>query len=275
MAATPRSRTPVAAKKPASATPTSSAARGGVKLATAKPVAGKSAAVKTASPSTAPARKASAKPAAVSSQAPSGQPAARRPAVQPVPTPPMFDTLVSQGLAPMVERLAGLSVPPETLRLIQKDYLDQATALWNQALDQPEALPLNDRRFAAPEWKSNAGSAFMASMYLLNARTLKQLADQLQGNEKSRERIRFAVQQFTDAVSPTNFLALNPEVQKRAIDTQGESLKLGLQHLVHDIRQGHMSQTDESLFEVGRNVATPKALWSSRTRCSSSSSTSR
>ena len=29
-----------------------------------------------------------------------------------------------------------------------------------------------------------------------------------------------------------------------------------MQNLLHDIRQGHVSMTDESLFEVGRNVAT-------------------
>ncbi len=254
MAATPRSRTPAAVKKPASAPPASNAARGGVKLAAAKPVATKKAvAVKPAAVKPSVGKASSVRPPAASGPRPSSNAAARRPAAPPLQA--ALDTL-GQGLAPMVERLAGLSVPPDTMQQIQKDYLDQATALWNQALDQPDALPLNDKRFAAPEWKANAGSAFMASMYLLNARTLKQLADQLQGDDKARERIRFAVQQWTDAVSPTNFLALNPEVQKRAIDTKGESLKLGLQHLVHDIRQGHMSQTDESLFEVGRNVAT-------------------
>jgi polyhydroxyalkanoate synthase len=64
------------------------------------------------------------------------------------------------------------------------------------------------------------------------------------------------VQQWVEAASPANFLALNPEAQQRALDTQGDSLTKGLTHLVNDIRQGHLSQTDESVFEVGRNVAT-------------------
>ena len=64
------------------------------------------------------------------------------------------------------------------------------------------------------------------------------------------------MQQFVDAASPSNYLALNPEAQRKAIETQGESLTQGLQHLWGDVQQGHLSQTDESVFEVGRNVAT-------------------
>ena len=53
-----------------------------------------------------------------------------------------------------------------------------------------------------------------------------------------------------------NFLALNPEAQKKALETKGESVAQGLQQLCNDMRKGHVSQTDESVFEVGRNVAT-------------------
>jgi polyhydroxyalkanoate synthase len=162
---------------------------------------------------------------------------------------------MGKSLGATLSSLAGLKVPPEKLKEIQQDYVQQATALWNQALEKPDQIKASDRRFAAPEWGSNPGSAFMASMYLLNARTLQRLADSLQGNDKACQRVRFAVQQWADAASPSNFLAFNPEVLKKAVETKGESLSLGMQHLMHDMRQGHMSQTDESVFEVGRNVA--------------------
>nr|WP_230179752.1 class I poly(R)-hydroxyalkanoic acid synthase [Aquabacterium sp. CECT 9606] len=139
---------------------------------------------------------------------------------------------------------------------IQQDYVEQATSLWNKALEQPGQLKPDDRRFASPEWISTPANAFMASMYLLNARTLQRLADSLSGDEKARDRVRFAVQQWVDAAAPSNFMALNPEAQKKAIETKGESITQGLQMLLNDISQGHMSQTDESVFEVGRNVAT-------------------
>ena len=163
---------------------------------------------------------------------------------------------MGQSLGTTLQSLAGLSIPSEQLQSIQQDYLQQAGQIWNQALQQPDAVKVSDKRFASPEWNQSPGSAFMAAMYLLNARTLQRLADNLQGDEKARQRVRFAVQQWADAASPANFLAFNPEALSKAISTKGESLTQGLSHLLSDIRQGHMSQTDESVFEVGVNVAT-------------------
>src|SRR6185295_7749045 len=52
------------------------------------------------------------------------------------------------------------------------------------------------------------------------------------------------------------YLALNPEAQRKALDTHGESIAHGIKQLLQDVQQGHVSQTDERVFEVGRNVAT-------------------
>ncbi len=122
----------------------------------------------------------------------------------------------------------------------------------------PAAAPpvINDRRFSGTDWVSNPGAAFVAQMYLLNARALTQMAENLEGDEKTKARIRFAVQQWVDAAAPSNYLALNPEAQRKALETQGESIAQGIKQLMHDVQQGHLSQTDESVFEVGRNVAT-------------------
>jgi polyhydroxyalkanoate synthase len=161
--------------------------------------------------------------------------------------------------------MSGLNLPLPALTQVQADYLKQATELWNQSLQRLQAPPaaneakhngIGDRRFAGHEWVENPGAAYMAQMYLLNARTLLQLAEQVQGDEKTRQRIRFAVQQWIEAASPSNYLALNPEAQRKALETKGESIAQGLKHLLNDIQQGHVSQTDESVFEVGRNVAT-------------------
>jgi polyhydroxyalkanoate synthase subunit PhaC len=99
-------------------------------------------------------------------------------------------------------------------------------------------------------------AAFTAANYLLNSRALMGLADAVEADEKTRARVRFAVEQWLAAAAPSNFLALNAEAQKKAIETKGESIAKGLQNLLHDIRQGHLSMTDESQFEVGKNVAT-------------------
>ena len=169
-------------------------------------------------------------------------------------------------VAEVLKSVAGLSLPLPVLGQVQADYLKQATELWNQSLlgfqqqsqpGAPSATPaIADRRFAAAAWAGNPQAAYLAQMYLLNARTLMQLADQVQGEEKTRQRIRFAVQQWVDAAAPSNYLALNPEAQRLALETRGESIAQGMQQLWKDIQQGHVSQTDESVFEVGRNVAT-------------------
>ena len=164
---------------------------------------------------------------------------------------------LAQGWTDALKGMTGVQLPADALPALQSTYLSEAAALWNQATQGADGTaPAADRRFAAKDWLSNPAAAFTAGMYMLNARTLLQLADQVQADEKTRQRIRFAVQQWIDASSPANYLALNPEAQRKAIETQGESITQGLQHLWHDVRQGHLSQTDESLFEVGRNVAT-------------------
>ena len=188
------------------------------------------------------------------------------------PTTDAVAQALSDTAVETLKSLSSLSLPMPSLAQLQNDYVQQATSLWNQSMQQFQALAsaaldkttappapspvLGDRRFAAPDWAENPASAFTAQLYLLNSRTLLGLADQLQGDEKVKQRIRFAVQQWVDAASPSNYLALNPEAQRKALETQGESISQGLQHLWHDIQQGHVSQTDESLFEVGRNVAT-------------------
>jgi polyhydroxyalkanoate synthase len=165
-----------------------------------------------------------------------------------------FQALGVPGQALEAVPAAPLALAADKLQQLQQQYLQQATELWNQGL---HANPVSsDKRFAGDAWGHNPVAAFSAATYLLNARTLMGLADAVESDEKTRSRIRFAVEQWMAASAPSNFLALNAEAQKKAIDTQGESIAKGLKNLLHDLRQGHVSQTDESVFEVGRNVAT-------------------
>ena len=149
--------------------------------------------------------------------------------------------------------LPKISIDPEKLQSIQQQYVAEAAELWRQG---PAAKPEGDRRFASEAWGSNPLAAFSAAVYLLNGRTLLNMADAIDGDEKTKARLRFAVEQWMAASSPSNSLAFNAEAQKKAIETQGESIAKGIQNLLHDVKQGHLSMTDESAFEVGRNVAT-------------------
>ena len=139
------------------------------------------------------------------------------------------------------------------LQALQQEYLREAAALWAAGLKAP--VP-QDKRFSAAPWGQNPLSSLTAATYQLNAKALLGMAEAVQADEKTRQRIRFAVEQWVAAMSPSNFLALNPEAQQKAIETRGESIAKGLQNLLHDIQQGHVSMTDESQFTVGKNVAT-------------------
>ncbi|MFN9726414.1 PHA/PHB synthase family protein [Acidovorax sp.] len=177
-----------------------------------------------------------------------------------------FQKIFEEGWAQTLQSLqkldVGAPVPatpaikfaPERLQELQQQYLKEAQELWSQGLQGKAEV--KDRRFAGEGWASNPVAAFSAAAYLLNAKALMGLADAVEADEKTRARIRFGVEQWMAAMSPSNYLAFNVEAQKKAIETKGESIAKGMQNLLHDIKQGHVSMTDESLFEVGRNVAT-------------------
>ncbi len=165
-----------------------------------------------------------------------------------------------QGMSPAqgpVEATApgmpALQFSPAKLQALQQQYFSDAAALWGS---QESSTLSKDKRFASEAWKSNPLAASAAATYLLNARALMGLAEAMDADEKTRARVRFSVEQWLAAAAPSNFLVFNADAQKKALETQGESIAKGMQNLLHDIQQGHVSMTDESQFEVGRNVAT-------------------
>ncbi len=180
-----------------------------------------------------------------------------------------FDANWQKAATQMQEAFKGIVQPPQgaqqppiqfdaaKLQLIQQTYIDGATALWNQSLQAGSAIPpAADRRFSAPAWNDNPVSKFSAAAYLLNAKALSAMAEAVEGDDKTKARVRFAIEQSLAATAPSNFMALNADAIKKAIDTNGQSIGKGIQNLLHDMQQGHVSMTDESQFEVGKNVAT-------------------
>ncbi|MDB5840948.1 MAG: phaC [Herminiimonas sp.] len=148
-----------------------------------------------------------------------------------------------------------LAVDTAAMTELQNDYIRQLAALWQDLMvAKPPAV--QDKRFSTPAWQSNPLYAFNAAAYLLNAKFLTSMADAVEAPAKVKQRLRFAIQQTVDAMSPANFLASNPEAQKKIIETKGESLAKGIAHMLADMQKGRISQTDEHAFEVGHNVAT-------------------
>jgi polyhydroxyalkanoate synthase len=161
----------------------------------------------------------------------------------------MSDWQQQQGLS-----LPALRIAPERLAELQKEYSTELAQLMSGVLEARPAPTPSDKRFATPAWTGS--HAYLADLYLLNARFMQRLAENLDVDAKSKAKITFAVSQWVDAMSPSNYFATNPDAQQKLIETRGQSLSSGLINMFADLEKGRISQTDESAFEVGRNVAT-------------------
>jgi len=159
----------------------------------------------------------------------------------------------------------ALLIKPDDVRELQARFYRDALALWQQtfATDPRGAAqePERDPRFSAPEWREIPWFRFLRRSYALAARWLEELLDAVHADEPTRRRLRFFGRQYIEAAAPSNFAHTNPEVIKLALASRGESLRRGLQNLRADAEKGRMSMTDETAFDVGRNLAvTPGAV---------------
>ena len=158
------------------------------------------------------------------------------------------------GWRQLVDHMPPVHMEPAKLAAVQADFQEQITALMAMG---PQATGISaDRRFADASWAHNPLASHAAAAHLIQTRALTGLVDAVRADAKTVARLRFAVEQWAAASAPSNFLAFNAKAQKLAIETQGQSIAKGLQNLIHDLGQGHVSMTDESVFTVGQNVAT-------------------
>src|SRR5689334_7832190 len=114
-----------------------------------------------------------------------------------------------------------------------------------------------DKRFTHPAWSANPMYRRLVQAYLVQTRAMLGVVDDVELDAKSRERARFAVSLFTEAVAPTNTLAGNPAAMGKAVQTRGRSLVRGARHFVQDARHNNWmpSTVDRRPFSVGGNLA--------------------
>ncbi|WP_369026876.1 PHA/PHB synthase family protein [Qipengyuania sp. RANM35] len=149
----------------------------------------------------------------------------------------------------------------------QQKLMQEGMALWRQVLGQyglggepktegePE-MPIKDRRFSDPRWRSHPAFALIHQTYLFLAQRVAEMIDTMEGlPEDKREQLRFTTRTITEAASPANFPLLNPVVMEKTLETKGENLVKGMQHLLADLRRGQLSHTDASAFKLGENIA--------------------
>lgn len=135
-----------------------------------------------------------------------------------------------------------------------------------QALAQgPMAAPVDrtesDKRFTNPMWQTNPYFNFVKQQYLINSEALKQAVDDISDmGPREKKRLTYFSQQIIDMMSPTNFLATNPDALERAMETEGESLIKGIENLIADLEANDgeliVRLADEKAFKLGGNIAT-------------------
>jgi polyhydroxyalkanoate synthase len=169
-------------------------------------------------------------------------------------------------MATSLKALDGSGGLPAVPGLADAATLTGADAMWREGLDWwqglmgplPEEKPehARDKRFKAAAWHDNPYFDWLRRSYLATADRMLASIDAVQGvDAQGKERLRFATQVLTDAMSPSNFPLTNPEVLERAVETQGQSLATGLQNMMADLAKGQMTHVAPDAFEVGRNLA--------------------
>jgi polyhydroxyalkanoate synthase len=118
-----------------------------------------------------------------------------------------------------------------------------------------------DPRFKDDDWSSNFVFDYIKQSYLIAARHIQNAVAQVHGLPPESERkVAFFTRQYLDALAPSNFLLTNPQVLRETLQSGGQNLVRGLGNLLNDLEKGggelRISMTDETAFQLGRNVAT-------------------
>jgi polyhydroxyalkanoate synthase len=158
------------------------------------------------------------------------------------------------------------SAPPPTMAFdtdaliaAQADLWKDSLALWQRFLNplaQSTSPADADRRFAAPQWRDHPLFDLIRQSYTIVSSHMLRSVEALEGLEpKQREQIRFATRSFVDAMSPSNFALTNPEALTKIIETRGESMLKGMEHLLDDLSRGQLTHSPGDAFELGRDLA--------------------
>jgi len=187
---------------------------------------------------------------------------------------------LEEGIASVVKDELGIAkaymdlysrmlMDPSALTAATINFWIDSMRLWQSAwlrmLGQepaPVAQPAKgDARFRDEQWSDNFLFDYIKQSYLIAARHIQHAVAGVQGlPEDSQKKVAFFTRQYVDALAPSNFAATNPQVLRETLATGGQNLVKGLANLLADIEKGdgqlRISMTDESAFQLGRNVAT-------------------
>jgi polyhydroxyalkanoate synthase len=161
-----------------------------------------------------------------------------------------------------------LLADPHRLAEAQARLWRDSFALWHKVLEgrrlgRLEPLyptPPGDRRFKDKAWQDDPGWTYLQQSYFLMSNWLARLVDDAELDPDTHRRVKFYTRQYLSAMAPSNFPLTNPEVLRRAQETEGRSLVDGLTRFLDDLERGdgylRVRMTDEAAFALGANIAT-------------------
>jgi polyhydroxyalkanoate synthase len=162
------------------------------------------------------------------------------------------------------EAAIGLAARPAELLNVQLEAARQWSDFWSDALSGKPGEKPRDRRFSAPEWQDDPYYRSIRDAYLLASRQLREAVERSSGEGSNGAMARFLLDQYLNAVAPSNFASTNPDVVKRVKETGGANLVQGFLNLLEDVGSGKgivQRRTDPDAFEKGKTIAaTPGAV---------------
>lgn len=152
----------------------------------------------------------------------------------------------------MADFAAGMK--PVDLFQVQLDVATQWGEFWTKAWAPSAGEKVRDRRFSAAAWTEDPYYRTLRDAYLLASEQLRAMV----GRGAESAMVRFLLDQYLNAVSPSNFAMTNPDVVERTLETKGANLAQGFAHLVEDLASGKglvQRRTDPNAFVKGETIA--------------------
>ncbi|MFS1467154.1 class I poly(R)-hydroxyalkanoic acid synthase [Vibrio lentus] len=154
---------------------------------------------------------------------------------------------------------------PAALLQLQSQWWEQQLQIWQNAalMGNTESVITEDRgdkRFIDDAWKNDPFYSFIKQSYLLFSKSYIDTINSIEGiDEKTKERVAFFSRQAINAMSPSNFIATNPELMKLTLERNGENLLDGLEQLQADVEASadilKIRMTNNNAFRLGVDVA--------------------
>ncbi|MEM7547401.1 MAG: class I poly(R)-hydroxyalkanoic acid synthase [Pseudomonadota bacterium] len=158
---------------------------------------------------------------------------------------------------------------PQALAEKSLELWMQQAELWRRTMagwmgtEEPEPLvepAPGDKRFKDEEWTKNQVFSYMKQAYLLSSQWAQDVAHTIGDMpDRDRRKVDFFMRTITEAMSPSNFAATNPEVLRTTVAERGANLVRGVKAMAKDVARGKgkliISQTDMDAFRVGENMA--------------------